>query len=821
LLFNSGEKRISFASFQDSMKEPNENPIGLPPFHESAIDLEQSVLHYVSRPNYQPVKPRVIARKLGLDKEGEQRLKVAIKKLVKRGQLAWGAKHLVRPVAAAGAKPRIAAGDGERETAARGAAAPHPHAAHVTDRVIGTFQRTSQGDGFVRPHGATAEERRIRDIFVPAEGCLDASTGDTVVVKLSRRRAGFGRRQYAGAFGRREGRVVEIVERETNQFVGTYFEEAGQGYVQVDGTLFARPVPVDDPAAKRVKSDDKVVFEMVRFPSHAHDGEGVIAEVLGARGAPGVDTLSIIREYNLPGDFPHDVLEEARAQARKFQEQVPAGRLDLTGETIITIDPVDARDFDDAISLSRLDNGGWRLGVHIADVSWFVQPNSPLDREARSRATSCYLPDRVIPMLPELLSNGVCSLQPAKVRYAKTAFIEFTADGTPVFSELAESAIKSARRFTYEEVDDFLASPQRWRHKLDPEVFRLLERMHELAMALRGRRSARGSLELHMPELKVDLDDEGRVVGASVVENTVSHQIIEEFMLAANEAIAVKLTEKGWPFLRRVHPTPSERKMTALTEFAEALDLEAGNLMNRFALQRLLNSVVGQPQEHAVHYAVLRSLPQAVYSPAEEGHYALATENYCHFTSPIRRYPDLTVHRLVEALLAEKRPHLEMARLVSLGEHCSDRERRAEAAERELSHLKLLAYLSERIGEELDAVITGVEDFGLFAEGLKLPANGLIHITSLADDHYVFDRRTHTLAGRKAGNYFRLGEHVRVAVARVDLERRQLDYRLLHKIRHPAVHKAAAGKTQKRPPKRIKRGRHAVAGARRRQRRRK
>ncbi|MBI1899483.1 MAG: ribonuclease R [Planctomycetia bacterium] len=798
------------------MTQPSENPIGETPFDDAPIDaasinIEQALLAYVNRPNYQPVKPRVIAKKLGLDEEGERRLKRAIKTLIKRGQIAWGVKHLVRPAAAAGAKrPKGHVPAGHETTATHAATHVAAHAAHVADRVIGTFQRTSQGDGFVRPHGATAEERRIRDIFVPAEGCQDASTGDTVVVKLSRRR---------GAFGRREGRVVEIVERETNRFVGTYFEEAGQGFAQVDGTLFARPVPVDDPGAKRVKSDDKIVFEMVRFPSHAHDGEGVIVEVLGARGAPGVDTLSIIREYNLPGEFPDDVLEDARGQARKFEESVPPGRLDLTGETIITIDPVDARDFDDAISLSRLDNGGWRLGVHIADVSWFVRPDSPLDREARSRATSCYLPDRVIPMLPELLSNGVCSLQPSKVRFAKTAFIEFTADGTPVFSELAESAIKSGRRFTYEEVDDFLAGPQHWRHKLAPDVFQLLERMHGLAMILRKRRSARGSLELHMPELKVDLDDEGRVKGASVVENTVSHQIIEEFMLAANEAVAEKLTAKGWPFLRRVHPAPSERKMTALTEFAEALDLEAGNLLNRFALQRLLNSVVGKPEEHAVHYAVLRSLPQAVYSPAEEGHYALATDNYCHFTSPIRRYPDLTVHRLVEALLAEKRPHLEMPRLVALGEHCSDRERRAEAAERELSHLKLLAYLADRIGEELDAVITGVEDFGLFAEGLKLPANGLIHITSLEDDHYVFDRRTHTLAGRKAGNHFRLGEHIRVAVARVDLERRQLDYRLIHKLRpHAAVHKAAAGKTAKRPPKRIKPGKHPAGHTRRRQR---
>ena len=662
---------------------------------------------------------------------------------------------------------RAADGGGRRPGKPRGEAGARGSAGPRTDGVVGVFKRAAGGYGFVRPLEAPAD--RSQDIHIAAADARDAATGDTVRVRIARARDA--RRPGPS------GEIVEIVKRRTTRFVGSYFEAAHAGWVQVDGTGFARPVSVGDPGAKGVHRDDKVVVEMVRFPTTLRDGEGVIVEVLGRSGDAGVDTQTVIHEFGLPGPFPETALDDARAQADRFTGDVPAGRRDLTAATVVTIDPVDARDFDDAISLERIERDHWLLGVHIADVSHFVRDGSPLDQEARSRGTSVYLPDRVIPMLPEIVSNNLASLQPGKVRYARTCWIEFSADGVPVHASVEPSAIRSARRFTYEEVDVFLANPDTPAVEMTAAVRALLGRMRDLARLLRARRTARGSLELHMPEVKIDLDREGRVSGAHVVENTESHRIIEEFMLAANEAVAAALAAADAGFLRRIHAAPDPRKLRQLTEFVSELGFEVDSLESRFELQRLLDMARGRPEEHAVHHAVLRSLARAVYGPQEEGHYALASDCYCHFTSPIRRYPDLTVHRALESIAAGRRPPAEG--LVQLGAECSDLERRAEAAERELVKLKLLLFMQGRIGEEFDAVITGVEPFGLFVQGLVIPAEGIVPAESLPDDSYRHDRVGHVLAGRRPGNTFRLGDPVRVAVARVDVDRRELDFRLV------------------------------------------
>jgi ribonuclease R len=645
----------------------------------------------------------------------------------------------------------------------------NPSGAGDRGEVVGVFRRATGGYGFVRPLAAAASGNRDGDIHVAQSDCLDAVSGDTVRVRLGRardfRRPGL------------SGQIVAIVTRAKTRFVGSFFVAAGSGWVRIDGGSFGRPVSVGDPGAKSVRENDKVVVEIVRFPTHLREGEGVVVEVLGAAGEPGVDTLSIIHEFGLPGPFSAEVLDAAREQAERFTEELPPDRRDLTARTIITIDPVDARDFDDAISLERLDRDHWLLGVHIADVAHFVPQGGIIDQEALARGTSVYLPDRVIPMLPEVVSNNLASLQPGRVRYARTCWIEFTPDGVPVHAEVERSAIRSCRRFTYEEVDLFLADPDSSVVEMTGEVRALLGRMRDLARILRRRRSNRGALALEMPEVKVDLDRDGRVAGAHVVENTESHQVIEEFMLSANEAVAERLTAAGAGFLRRIHAPPDPRKLRQLTEFVSELGFEVDTLESRFELQRLLGLTRGRPEAHAIHFAVLRSLARAVYGPQPEGHYALASDCYCHFTSPIRRYPDLVVHRALDLLARGRRAADEG--LVELGLHCSTLERRAEAAERELVKLKILLFLSSRIGSEMDAVVTGVEPFGIFVQGLEMPAEGLVALADLPADAYRFDRASHSLAGRRPGQSYRLGDRVRVAVKKVDLDRRMLEFRLL------------------------------------------
>jgi len=721
-------------------------------------NLDDAILRHVNDPKYRPVKPKVICKKLGLAGDDFSKVKRAVKFLVKKGKLAYGPSHLVCPVTTSHPAAKVGQSPTHRESA---------------KHVVGTFRRAAAGFGFVRPEGTPASAGRDADIFVPLNGTGDAANGDKVRLRISSKR---------GRMGKIEGRVIDVVERANSRFVGTYLVKDGAGLVQIDGKVFSSPVYVGDPGAKGAQSDDKVVIDMVRFPSQVHDGEGVIVEILGKRGQPGVDTLSVVHEFGLPGEFDEASLENSRKQAEKFDESISGRRKDLTAETVITIDPATARDFDDAISLEKMDNGHWLLGVHIADVSHFVRPKSALDREAKDRATSVYLPDQVIPMLPEIISNNLASLQPNKVRYAMTARIEFSPEGQRIATDVFKSAIKSCRRFTYEEVDGFLADRSLWKTKLKAPVHELLGNMHELAMMLRGRRVKQGALELSMPELSIDLNSDGQVTGAHLEENTESHQIIEEFMLAANVAVAEMLFDKGLLFLRRVHGSPDPRKLKSLNEFVKELELRADNLESRFALQDLLNDVQGDSRERAVNYAVLRAMQRAIYSPEEEGHYALASDCYCHFTSPIRRYPDLTIHRLIDAVNRGKPPEQHLDQLLALGDHCSERERRATEAERELKKVKLLHYFEDKVGTKLEGIVTGVESFGLFVMGTKLPAEGFVHISALSDDYYKYDRVGHVMQGFRSGNTYRLGDTVQVAVASVDVDRRELDFRMLGKI---------------------------------------
>jgi ribonuclease R len=707
-------------------------------------NLADQILAVLARKHYEPLKPKALARKLGVPARGYGEFRHVLRDLVRQKRVEFGRNHTVRPI--------------------------QPHGT-----VTGVYRRTSGGLGFVRPHAVDGQAGP--EVLIREADALDAATGDVVLVHLTRKPS----RPDQGP----RGEVVRVLERARRQFVGTYFVREAEGYVRVDGTVFSHSVSVGDPGAKGARPDDKVVIEMIRFPSPEERGEAVITEVLGPRGQPGVDTLSIIREFDLPDEFPEEVLEEAREAAAAFDERDLNGREDFTSELVVTIDPPDARDFDDAISLVQDPRTKhWLLGVHIADVAHFVAPGGALEREARNRGTSVYLPQRVLPMFPEVISNSLASLQQGRVRYVKSALLNFTPAGQRTEPRFADGAIRVRRRFTYDEVSAILAEPEH-ASGVEPEVLALVLRMRDLAMILRRRRHKRGALELEMPEVELEYDEQGRVVGGHFAKHDVSHQIIEEFMLSANEAVAEQLASLGVPFLRRIHPAPDPAKLEAFADFAHGLGYKVGKHADRFALQRVLEKSADRPDAHAVHYALLRSLKQAVYSPEEEGHYALASDTYCHFTSPIRRYPDLTIHRLLGRWLKTGRAGSDEVELAALGEHCSKTERRADVAERELVKVKLLSYLSERLGMQLEVIITGVADYGFFAQAEELPVDGLVHVSTLTDDYYYFEEASHSLIGRRTKRRYRLGDQVHVSVVRVDVQRRQLDFRILPRKASP------------------------------------
>ncbi len=721
-------------------------------------NYEKQILALLARQDYKPLKAKALARKLGVADQEYPVFRQVLRSLIKAGKADFGKNHLVRPASGQGV-------------------------------VTGFYRRLSSGAGIVRTIAVAGHD--AGEYFIAAHHTLDAVNGDEVVARVLRKLT----KTSQGV-----GEIVEVIERATEQFVGTYFERDGNGFVRVDGNVFTHSIDVGDPGAKGARTDDKVVIELLRFPNSHERGEGVITEVLGKRGEPAVDQLATVRALGIPDTFPEEVLAEARAVAAAFNESDLDGRDDFTDQIIVTIDPVDARDFDDAVSVTHdPETNHWVLTVHIADVAHFVRLSGQLDREARKRGTSVYLPQQVIPMFPEIISNGLASLQEGRLRYVKSAQIEFSAHGEIVSKRFANGAIRVRKRFAYEQVSEILGEPEgALAATFDPEVLALLQRMKTLAMLLRKRRFKRGALELSMPAAVLEYDKEGHVTGAHFAIDDVSHQIIEEFMLAANEAVASHLGEKGIAFLRRIHPAPDPLKLKSFAEFAGILGHPMQRGADRFELQRILKETTGKPEQYAVHYALLRSLKQAVYSPLKEDHFALASEDYCHFTSPIRRYPDLQVHRQLGQWIRAGKASADKDELAALGEHCSRTERRAESAEREIVKLRLLNYLNTRIGMEMDAVITGVAEYGFFAQGEIFPAEGLVHVSSLTDDYYHYEEAAHTLEGKRSHRRFRLGDRIKVSVARVDINRRQLDFRLKEVIEEaPRPAKKSRAKTKR------------------------
>lgn len=727
--------------------------------------IEDRILGFIASADYEPAKPKTLGKKLGITKKTVIEFRDVLTELISSGRARISKDGRVKPPARTGL-------------------------------LHGRLKTIRSGDGYVNLLEPTD---KLTEVFIDIRDMRDALSGDEVLVKLTNRRRGGGKRC---------GTIEEVTTRAASHFVGSYFETARHGMVNVDGDTFQKPVPVGDPGAKDVNVGDKVVIELIRYPSHNRSAEGVITKVLGPAGEPEVDLLAVVHGFGLPFEFPDEVLEEARVQAEQFDEKNLVGREDWTKETIITIDPATARDFDDAISLKRSKDKHWHLAVHIADVTHFVPEGSLLDDEAQHRGTSAYLPRHVIPMLPEVISNGLASLQEKTVRFAKTVLIEFTAEGIPVSTSFHRTAIKVRKRFAYEQVMPIVKDPDEFKSQVSTPIRELLGRMYKLAMILRKRRIKNGALELSLSETSLDYDKAGHIVGAHQTQHDESHQIIEEFMLAANIAVAVNLTDRGVPFLRRIHPDPSLADLKKYASFVSTLGFEIKNVQSRFALQEVIEQASGHPAQQAINFALLRSLKQAEYSPKEVGHYGLGEENYCHFTSPIRRYPDLVVHRMLDRIIDGRKriARKNESELEKLGRHCSSTERRAEKAERDLLKLKLLRFMSERVGEEMDAVITGVENFGFFCQGVDIPAEGLVHITELRRlDQFTYDPSEHSLTGERTGQTFRLGEPVKVQVSAVDIDRRKLDLRVAES---GSKQKSAKTKVDsgKKSPKRPRRG---------------
>jgi len=697
----------------------------------------QHVLDLLGSKSYRPSKAAGVARRLGVGPDEESEFEALLDRLRAAGQ--------------------VIRDDGGRLIL------PGRHG-----YLVGTFKHHPRGFGFVRLPEAGRED----DIFVPEGDCLDAATGDTVVVKL--RSSGAHRRGKGPA-----GAIVEIVKRSRVRFVGIACVKGRACTIEPEGTEIHGALAVRD-VGSRAADGDKVVFEIVRYPRSGRRGEAVITEVLGPQGAPGVETEAVIRTFDLPQAFPDPVLNEARDWAAAFGPKDLAGREDLTGETIVTIDPVSAKDYDDAISVRRKQSGGWELGVHIADVSHFVRRGCLLDGEARLRGTSVYLPTRVLPMLPEILSNGLCSLQAGQPRLTKSVFISYTAEGRRTRSRIAHSYIRATKRLTYKQVGAILAG----RRPCEEPVKSLIRRMAELARLLRAGRFRRGAVELDMPDVELEIGPGGQVVNIVPEIHDFPHQIIEECMLAANEVVAEYLSGRGLCYVRRIHPEPDEKSLEGFVAFAARMGHKVGGT-GRASLQKVLDAVRDSPASPAVNLALLKSFKRAEYSIRAEGHYALAMDHYCHFTSPIRRYPDLQVHQLLDDVLRKPggrggaAPDAVRADVEAIARHATFAERRADDAERLLTRIKTLEFLADKVGQVLEGVVSGVEEFGLFIQSTRYLAEGLVHIREMTDDRYVLREGGFALVGERTGRRYHLGQAVKARIVRVDVPRRQLDYELV------------------------------------------
>ena len=637
--------------------------------------------------------------------------------------------------------------------------------------IIGTFIAHEKGFGFVKPEG----EEKSKDIFIPIKSVNNAFNEDVVEVKIVDENEN----------GRsREGKIIRIIRRGKETLVGTFQKSQNFGFVIPDDKRFGSDIFISKKNFGKARNNHKVVVKITKYPENGRKAEGEIIEVIGNINQAGVDMLSIIKEYKLPARFPEDVVEEAKVYGDKIDSKDIKNRKDMRNEIIFTIDGEDAKDLDDAVCVKKNEVGNYVLDVHIADVSHYVKDRSKLDREARIRGTSIYMLDRVIPMLPRELSNGLCSLNAGQDRYALSVTMEIDKDGRVLDSDVYKSVVNVSERMSYTNVQKIIDGQDKEVLKKYEKYINEFKLMEELALILKKKRMANGYLNLDLPESKIVLDNiTGKCLEVKKYETTFANEIIEQFMLTANETIAERFYWLDVPFIYRVHEEPDIEKVKELNKFLFNLGYKihiSQDTVHSSAFSKVLEEVKGKPEEKVVSNLILRTLKVAKYESENLGHFGIAGKYYCHFTSPIRRYPDLFIHRIIsEYFTSNERQKQRLAeKAPKYAKNSSEREKVAQKAEREAESMKKAEYMEERIGEVYDGIISSVTNFGIFVE-LENTIEGLIRFENLGDEYFIYNESNKTLIGEKSNKIYRIGDKLKIKVIKASKETREIDFALV------------------------------------------